>query len=78
MLYFPSADRIAFCSAYPSSCIARQHSLPQLSEDMTHLIERPREAASHAAALREGGLVAERVRVIVRDDRLARRVVEEL
>ena len=54
-------------SALPPCAVRRQ----------THLVERPREAPSHAVLLREERLVPEGPRVVVGDDDLARRVVKE-
>ena len=42
-----------------------------------YLVERPCEASSHAVLLRERCLVTQGVCVVVRHDRLARRVVQE-
>ncbi len=42
-----------------------------------HLVERPCEAATHPVLLRKQRLIAQRPRIIVRDNRLARLVEQE-
>ena len=44
------------------------------TNERTHLVKRPREAAGHPVLLRERCLVAEGVRVVVRHNRLACRI----